>query len=170
MQIFVSLSSPKIYYRGLAEDWSDEHAKKQHMTWVTPDRAYAELYAEDGRLYQFHADVGRPASLRFRTLWTEVKFNEIYKRVKQLIMDSFQSKRVGKEEALKLIERLDKLDGVIPDGKYLRVYLWWDNYPEISRILQTAGYDSIQGNEGENNNVPTFGVFDHTRVKMIKDR
>lgn len=169
MQIFVSLSAPKIYYRGLAEDWSDEHAKKQHMIWVTPDRGYAELYAEGGRLYKFHADVGRSASLRFRSLWTEVKFDEIYRRVKQLIMESFQEKHVGKDEALKLIERLDKLYGVIPKGTYKRVYMWWDEYAEISRILKAAGYDSIQGNEGQNHDVPTFGVFDHTRVKMIKE-
>lgn len=139
------------------------------MTWVTPDRAYAEEYAEDGRLYKFHADVGRTASLRFRTLGTEVKFDEIYRRVKQLIMESFQTKHVGREEALKLIDRLDALRAVVPKGKYMRVYMWWDDYAEISKILKNAGYDSIQGNEGLNNEVPTFGIFDHTRVRMIKE-
>lgn len=169
MQIRISLSAPKIYYRGLAEDWSDEHAKKQHMIWVTPDRGYAELYAEDGRLYKFHADPGRTASLNFRSLWTEVKFAEIYRRVKALIMDSFKENKVGRKEALTLIERLDKLSAVIPESKYLRVYLWWDNYSEISKILHAAEYDSILGNEGEHHDVPTYGIFDHTRVKMLQE-
>ncbi|AWY08464.1 hypothetical protein HOT49_gp197 [Erwinia phage vB_EamM_Alexandra] len=169
MQVFVSLSAPKIYYRGLAEDWNDEHAKKQHMTWVTPDREYAELYAEDGRLYKFHADPGRYASLNFRSLWTEVKFAEIHSRVKKLIMEAFQDKRVGRDEALTLVSRLDKLNQLIPASKHKRVYMWWDEYTEISKILRLAGYDSIKGNEGDNHDVPTFGIFDHTRVKMIKD-
>lgn len=170
MQIFVSLSSPKIFYRGLAADWSEEHAKKLHMTWVTQDRAYAELYAEDGRLYSFQADPGRTASLNFRSLWTEVKFAEIYRRVKALIMESFQQKLVGRDGALKLIERLDKLSHLIPASTHKRVYMWWDEYAEISRILASAEYDSILGNEGANHDVPTYGIFNHTRVKMIKDQ
>ncbi|AXG67233.1 hypothetical protein HOU09_gp189 [Dickeya phage vB_DsoM_AD1] len=169
MQIFVSLSAPTIYYRGLAEDWSDDHAKKQHMTWVTPDRAYAEKYAEGGRLYKFHADPGRYASLKFRSLWTEVKFAEIHRRVKQLIMEAFQLHLVGKDEAMTLVKRLDALNKLIPASQYKRVYMWWDEYTEISKILKLAGYDSIKGNEGEHHDVPTFGIFDHTRVKMIKE-
>ena len=169
MQIFVSLSAPTIYYRGLAEDWSDDHAKTKHMTWVTPDRAYAEEYAEGGRLYRFHADPGRSASLNFRTLGTEVKFGEIHKRLKKLIMEAFQHGLVGKDEGLTLIKRLDALNNLIPPNVHKRVYMWWDEYTEISKILHLAGYDSIKGNEGLNSTVPTFGIFDHTRVKMIKE-
>lgn len=169
MKIVISLSTPTIYYRGLAEEWSEEHAKKQHMTWLTPDRKYAELYADGGRLYRFQADPGRYASLKFRSLWTEVKFAEIYSRIKQLVMEAFQLKLVPKEEALTLIKRLDALKALIPASTHKRVYMWWDEYTEISKILKLAGYDSIKGNEGQNNDVPTFGIFDSSKIKMLKD-
>ena len=159
-------ASTKIFYRGLQETWNESKAKNQHLTFVTEDRDYALEYAKDeDHLLSFHVDVKHPFDFGFRTLTTSVSLSEVVARIRKGIMSQFQSGHVSKEKGLALIERLKSVD----QSGHKEVWEWYMKVPELSAILEEAGYDCIKGNEGAGDDIVTYGVFDPHKLKPVRN-
>lgn len=158
MQILISLSS-NIWYRGLTSVFSKSVQDKSHITWVTSDKEYAKLYATDVML-QYNLKTGNNFKFGFRTLETEVKFEEVKSRVLRGITQAFSKKLVGKEIAYKLFEDIDNIDLI----GYKRVWEWYMKEPRLAQALLKCGYDFIEAVEGDNNDVPTLGILNKSMI------
>lgn len=160
------LASDPIFYRGLQETWNADRAKNQHLIFVTTDREYALEYAKDeSHVYQFHVVVHTPFEFGFRTLTTQVKFSDVGDRVRNGIMERFKHGLI-RDKAMQLIDELrglkDKHSG------FKEVWEWYMQEPELVRILKAAGFDAIKAQEGANNDIETYGLFDAHQLKGIK--
>lgn len=158
-------ASSRTFYRGLQEAWNGDKARGQHLTFVTEDREYALEYAKDeDHLLAFKVDIKHPFDFGFRTLTTSVKLSEVVARVRKGVLDQFKAGKVSKDKGLALVERLKDVD----QAGHKEVWEWYMKVPELSKVLQEAGYDSIMGNEGAGDNVVTYGVFDPHQLKAVR--
>jgi len=157
-------SQNQIFYRGLTQSWSDEHAKKQHIIFITPDKDYALEYAKDAQhVLEFHADLGQSFNFGFRTLQTEVQLAEVLDRVKRGVLSQFQEHKISREKGMELMDELSDIKG----SGYKHVWEWYMQLPALVKILKAAGYDSVEGAEGTNDDIPTYGVFSVSQLKRV---
>jgi hypothetical protein len=158
------LLASQIFYRGLTQTWSDEHAKNQHIIFITPDRDYALEYAKDEQhVLEFHADIGHSFDFGFRTLQTEVQLKDVTDRVKRGILSQFQEGHITREKGMELMDELAEVKG----SGYKHVWEWYMQLPELVRILKAAGFNSVEGKEGVNDDIPTYGVFSVHQLKRV---
>jgi len=169
---------PLVVYRGLGEEYVAE--KSPNITWVTPDPAYAGDYADrnsttvydtDGRFYPsgatilpLYAKAETPFDLGFRSTMTDVKYSDVMERVYGGVVKSFEMGRITRDEGVRLIGKIDKIQEK-DDGTFKKVHSWWNSKPEIKDILQEAGYDSIHSNEGFDDRTPAYGLFNPSQIK-----
>lgn len=152
----------RVFYRGITQAWSEEHAKKQHIIFVTPDYDYALEYAKDkDHVLEFHVDLGTIFNLGFRSLQTEVKFEDLVSRVRKGVMDQFGAHKISKDQGLKLVNDLRALSG----SGMKHVWEWYMSVPDLVHILKAAGFDSLEGAEGNNDDIPTYGLFSASQLK-----
>jgi len=159
----LAASSP-VFYRGLQETWSSDHAKNKHLTFVTENRDYALQYAKDeDHVLAFHVDIKRPFDFGFRTLTTSVQLSEVVSRIRKGVLDQFKRGCISEDLGKELINKLRVLD----QSGHKEVWEWYMKVPELSQVLQEAGYDSIRGNEGIQDDIVTYGVFDPRKLKPV---
>ncbi len=158
----------RVFYRGLDETWREDYAKNQHLIFITPDWDYARVYAkDDDHVLSFHADLGHSFDLGFRSLRTEVQLSEVVTRIKATVMEQFKKGHISKAEGIRLTKDL----GALHYPGHREVWGWYMHTANISgpliQILSDAGFNSIEGHEGTNNDVLTYGVFQHSQLRKI---
>lgn len=169
MKILISFSSvEQNFYRGIVGKFSEKVQKASHVIWVTQDRAYAEQYASSGdknssALLQYELDLKTGFNFGFRTLDTQVKFEEVLSRVRRGITDAFRQKLVQKDVAHATYDSLDELER----SGYKRVWEWYMAEPKLADSLLKCGYTHIEALEGTSNSIRTVGILDKRSIRKI---
>lgn len=146
---FVPAMGGVTMYRGIHGKYDPNF--KQDIEWFSKEKSLAEEYGPN--LVQKDIEPIAPANLGFRTYGTETKFDDVLDRISRAITDRFNSNKLPKDTALKLIDDVESLRG----GKdYKKVHQWLMESPQAANLLKGAGYDSIEHVE---RGVPTYGIL-----------
>lgn len=166
MQIQLSLSGHKIYYRGLQVAFDQAVHDRSHIVWLTTDRQYAMRYSGDPRhLMRFSVNVNHGFNFGFRTFDTEVQLADIVSRITKAVNERANSKGIDRatyENAKAILAKIKTSS----DGQFKKVWAWYMEDKRIVEALKAAGYDHVIGREGPSDDVPTIGVFDPHNVKV----
>lgn len=169
MRLFISLSNV-IYFRGLTSKFSKAYQDKSHIIWVTTNKNYAQKYSDQkGSLLTYDLKLGHAFNFGFRSLDTSVKLQEVLSRVQRGVLNAFREKVIDRQLAVKLNDEvIDLIEEHEKSSKYLKVWEWYSNLSNISRILLSAGYTHIEALEGNDNNIQTVGIIDKRIIKSMK--
>lgn len=166
MQIQLSLSGHKIYYRGLQVAFDQAVHDRSHIVWLTTDRQYAMRYSGDPRhLMRFSVNVNHGFNFGFRTFDTEVKRADVLDRIKTAVNNRANSGSMTKAQYRNVMDQLASLTDK-DSGQFKKVWAWYMEDKAIVEVLKVAGYDHVIGREGPSDDVPTIGVFDPHNVKV----
>lgn len=151
-------------YRGITGTY--DSTKYPHITWFTTNPEYARTYADSNEnLHKYNVDTGRVFSFGTNAMGTELSSAELTRRITAGIMDSFKKGIIDKNTGMKLVN--DMKTFAANNNHHMDLYKWYSNYPDIARILNAAGYDSIGGYEDISMSSATFGVFNKNNFKKI---
>jgi|SRR5476649_1456672 len=160
------LKASQVFYRGLNETWKEDHARNQHLIFVTSDHNYALEYAKDAdHVYAFHVNVVHPFEFGFRTLTTQVKLNEVCSRIRDGVLGQFKQHHISDVLGRKLVEELRRLSAAYSGHK--EVWEWYMELPQLIQVLKAAGFDAIKAYEGQNNNIETYGLFSSNQLTKV---
>lgn len=174
MKSFIQFLIEKdVYYRGIVGDYNPKLEKSQSLIFVTKNKEYAKEYAVgvegDGELIKYNINVKNPFNFKYRTLSVSVKLKDVFSRIQVQLMELFEK---GKLSEKKAIEIDDWFDGIkqkykSQDNQMKMVWEWYSSIKEIQIVLKKMGHDAIEGNEGRDNNIKTYGVFNASQLKKI---
>lgn len=151
-------------FRGINGSYDD--SKYPHITWFTTNPNYARTYADsDSNVHEYDVNVGNVFSFGTNAMGTELSSKELTRRITKGIMDSFNKGAISKEQGQQLVNTLRKFSQ--ENNQHMDLYKWYSNYPVISQILKSAGYDSIGGYEDSSMSSATFGVFDKNNFRKL---
>jgi len=164
---------PKVLYRGMTLPY-DKGVKKD-VTWVTPSKDYANLYADPdsetgSNIMPIYAKIHKPINLGFGSQLTPVKYSEIKSRVMTRLMDQYQNKTISKEDALTAISHLTAGEKE-HNSVHKPVYKWQDNDKHLHAALRLGNFDAIESKEGDSvilGNRPThitYGILHPSHIK-----
>lgn len=143
-------------YRGLSKPNNPEMAKKSPITWVTPEKKYADVYGKN--LYKI--DDGDPVKgfdFGYRDVNTRVKKLDMLHKLHVKLMDDFGDGVISKDKAMAISEKIQnsyKNDS----GKY-KNFMDWRNDKDIINIAKEIGIDHWKALEGTAGDIPTKGLF-----------
>lgn len=162
---FVRLDEMTVF-RGVTGKFDHSYSNKQSIVWVSTSKEHSEMYTSgDGELVEFELNTSRmkPVDLGFRSSETPVKFDEVRSRFKKRLMDLFKRKELNREDAMSIIDGMDKVD-----GKGHRPVYEWLQVPDVIDMIKQAGFNAIRLNEGMTahaGDVTTYGILDKSLIK-----
>ncbi len=166
--IKISVPPNKLVYRGIKGVFSDEHMKKQKVIWVSTDPEYAKAYADGNHnIHRFYVKAHNSFDFGFRTLEVHVKLEDMIGRIQNSLMKAYDKGTMPKHQAMDLHDYAQDLEDAHPSSTMKRAWEWWTAVPELVFLLERAGYDSIRNMEGRNNDVETYGVFNHKQLRRV---
>jgi len=158
-------SETEVVYRGLEQEFNINEHNNSNVIFVTPSIELATAYSDSpDHVYKFEVVLGRGFNFGFRTLSTEVKWDDIQSRLQRGIMSAYTDKQIDKETAMQLYDVLDTGGN---KTKMVAAWKWYMSVPLICDVLRKAGYDHIVGYEGSNNNIIAYGVLYPENLKRL---
>lgn len=159
MKIFVSLSG-KRFYRGITSQFSKEYENKSHIIWATSDIDYAKQYGD--HIIEYNLGLVTGFDFGFRTLDSQVKFNEVLSRVKRGVIDAYSKLNlISKSNAQSIHSELNSLD----HSGYKKVWEWYQTEVKLADVLLRSGYTHINALEGKSNDIETIGILNKSIIK-----
>lgn len=164
MLSFREYISEKTVYRGVKGKFDPN--RKQDITWVSTSREHSEMYASGGEVVDLEINESRLdyLDLGFRASETEVKFDEVKSRFVRALMDRFKKKKISREKAIEIDDKLDELD-----YKGYKQVWEWIHQKEFLQLIKESGFNSIKQREGlvrHSSDVITYGILDKNLIKM----
>jgi hypothetical protein len=147
-------------YRGLSQKFDPKY--KNDVLWVSTSLDHAEMYASQGKgeilRYTLNGSKLKPLDLGFRSVETEVKFDEIIGRLKPAIMEQFQNGNLSRNTAMEVMEDIDALKSL---SGYKQVWEWI-HVKDVLELLKKAGFNAIKQNEDlvrGGGKIVTYGII-----------
>lgn len=158
-----------VVYRAINGNFNSKVHDSKNLIWVTTDIEYAKGYGDNMTSYKISPK--RVFKFGFRHVNIHTNFEEMMSRVHTRLMQDFQKKKIGKDNALKINKRIQKLKSRYK-GKSEFVWYWWNEVPEMVSIIKDMGYDSISATEGitlsgYGDKATTYGVIDKRILKEL---
>lgn len=158
-----------LLYRGLTQKFDPKYENK--VLWLSTSKEHAEMYTKsnssDAELLTYKVKGNlNPLNLGFRSVETEVKFDEIISRLKQAIMSQFEKGKLSRDEAMNIMKTISSLK---PISGYKQVWEWI-HIKDILDIIKDSGFNVIQQNEGlikGKGDIITYGILDKSIVSKL---
>ena len=147
-------------YRGLSQKFDPKY--KNDVIWVSTSLDHAEMYASQGKgeviRYTLNGAKLNPLDLGFRSVETEVKFDEIIGRLKPAIMEQFKKGNLAKSTAMEVMKDISALKSLSGHKQ-----VWeWIHVKEVLNLLKKAGFNVIKQNEDlvkGGGKIVTYGII-----------
>lgn len=162
-------NNSNIFYRGIEGEYNPDLDKNSKLIWITQNKKYAEVYTDGQDAIKYKTNIKNSFDFNYRTLKVDVKLKDLFKKIQLQLMDDFGNNKISKDKAMKLDDELDDIVSNYKsiENKFKEVWQWYMSIKEIPEILTKMGYDSIIGNEGNNNDITTYGVFGSKFLKKV---
>ena len=140
----------KTLYRGLQNEVNPNRTNT--IDWYSETPELANIYGKNIITKPMPENLSA-VDLGFRDYMTEVKQSDVVDKVKQAVVDSFNTGKINKETAL---EQFDKLKTMQKGDDFKRVHEWIMENPKIADILKNSGYNAISHIDNGNQ---TYGLL-----------
>jgi|AntRauTorcE11897_2_1112592.scaffolds.fasta_scaffold02347_5 hypothetical protein len=156
-----------VVYRGVSGKFDGNYSKSQPIVWVSTSKEHAKIYTSgDGELISFNINDRKIVSLDlgFRSVETQVKFDEVASRFKQRLMELFKKNKISKNDAMDILDKLEK----ISFNGHKQVWEWV-HIPKFLELIKDSGFNVIRQNEGikaHTGDTITYGVIDQRLLEM----
>lgn len=166
-QFLIEKNTSGIFYRGIEGQYDPNFDKNSNLIWVTQNKNYAELYGEE--LIKYKVNIKNPFDFKYRTLKVDVKLKDIFSRIQVQLMEAFEQNKLSRKTAIEIDDWFDMVQQKYKsqENKFKEVWQWYMSIKEIPQVLTKMGYDAIIGNEGNNNDIITYGVFNNKQLKKV---
>lgn len=164
---FQEFISEAVLYRGVEGRYDPSYSKRQDIVWVSTSQDHAGMYGASGEVVKFDLKEAKLSilDLGFRASETQVKWDEIETRFVQALMQQFKQKKLSREKAMSIDDRVDEL-------KYSGYHqIWeWMHKPEFLKLIKEAGFNAIRQREGlqaHSGETITYGILDQSLIHQI---
>jgi hypothetical protein len=163
------LENKDVFYRGIVGEYDKNIAKQKTITWITKNKEYATEYSDGEHILSYRVKIKNPFDFGYRTLQVYVKLSDIISRI-MVRLNELHGSGLSKSQAKKVYDELDKFEekNTSKLNQMKKVWEFWSEYPELIKILKMMKFDSIVANEGLNDDIQTYGVFNQNQLKLIK--
>jgi hypothetical protein len=163
----------KVWYRGQLKPFEEDKIK--NITWFTDSPEYADSYTisptmkeafSGENITQAYLNKDKRFDFGYRTLKTDVKKSDVYERVQGGILEAYDRGLIDKDKAISLHDHVSEL--IKKSGnEYKKVYEWYNEDPEIFRIIKESGFDHVTTKEGFADSYNAVGMLYPERIRSV---
>lgn len=163
----------KVYYRGQLKPFEEDKIK--NITWFTDSPEYADAYTisptmeeafSGENIIKAYLNKDKRFDFGYRTLKTDVKKSDVYERVQGGILEAYDRGLISKDKAKLLYKEAD--EKIKASGNdYKKVYEWYNEDPEIFRIIKESGFDHVTTKEGFADSYNAIGMLYPERMRSV---